>query len=86
MQFLQANAGLIFFGLALVFMMWMHGGGGQHSGMGGGCGMGHEDHGAHEHDLQQIGPPVQGVKPEPSDPAEPIASATHTSGRGAGCH
>ncbi len=66
MQFLQANGSLIFFGLALLFMIWMHRGGGHRSGMGGGCGMGHEDHGALERDLQQTGPPVQGAKANPA--------------------
>ena len=87
MQFLQANSSLIFFGLALVFMMWMHSGGGHRHGTGGGCGMGHEDHARDEQDPHQTGPSVEVVdvaKPDPSEPLTPIA--TGTGERIAGCH
>jgi hypothetical protein len=84
MQFLQANSSLIFFGLALVFMLWMHSGGHRH-GMSGGCGMGHQDHGEHEHDPQQTGPPVEVVevaKPDPSEPVTPICYRHRRTHRG----
>jgi hypothetical protein len=85
MQFIQANASWIFFGLALVFMLWMHGGGHRH-GMGGGSGMGHEHGGAHQHD----GPPAEGEAEKlGSGQTNPAASATHEVGQGgrsAGCH
>ena len=85
MQFIQTNASWIFFGLALVFMLWMHGGGHRH-GMGGGSGMGHEHGGAHQHD----GRPAEGeTETLGSGQTNPDDSATHEvghGGRSAGCH
>ena len=78
MQFIQANATWIFFGLALVFMVWMHGGGHRH-GMDGGSGMGHERGDAHQHD----GRPAEGEAEKlGSAQINPAAPAPDDVGRG----
>ena len=86
MQFIQTNASWIFFGLALVFMIWMHSGGGHRHGMGGGSGIGHEHGGRHRHDGE---PAERGAETLGSGQTNPAVPATHEvghGGRSAGCH
>ena len=86
LAFLQAYGTWIFFGIALLFMLRMHSGGGHQHGSGGGqqlgsnggCGMGHEHSAGHNNDsLREAG---SGLINEP-DPGQPPASAV-----GAGLH
>ncbi len=82
MQFLQANASLIFFALALVFMVWMHNGGGHRHGMGGGCGIGHQHGDEHQHaDQSTEGEPDRPVSGQ-SQPAAPVAVGVAPAGGG----
>ena len=97
-QFLQANATLVFFGLALLFMFWMHSGRGHSMGGGGGCGMGHqhdesdERGSSHQHgnalplDAKPVEPPLEKWGSLEKEPATPVAvGADHTTHAG-GCH
>lgn len=85
MQFIQANAIWIFFGLALVFMLWMHGGGHRH-GMGGGSGMDHERGDAHQHDGRPAGGEAEKLRSGQTSPAAPATHEVGHGGRSAGCH
>jgi hypothetical protein len=83
MQFIQANSTLIFFGLALVFMLWMHGGGHRH-GMGGG--MGHEHGSTHQHDGLSADGGAENPTSGQIQTAPPVADQAGSGGRSAGCH
>ena len=97
MQFLQANASLIFFGIALLLMFYMHSGRG-HSmgGSGGGCGMGHQhdesaehdqQHGArHQPDAMPIEPPIETWGSGDKKSATPVAAGSDHRSHGGGCH
>lgn len=85
MQFIQANASWIFFGLALVFMLWMHGGGHRHR-MGGASGMGHEHGGGHQHDGQPAQGEAEKLGSGQTNAAAPATSEVGRGERGAGCH
>lgn len=99
MQFLQANASWIIFGIALLFMFWMHSGRG-HSmgGSGGGCGMGHQHEesqqpeGAHEHGrdrspgLKPVEPPVETWGSGKRETATPVGAGSSNQRHGGGCH
>lgn len=90
--FLQANGSLIFFGLALLFMVFMHSGRGHQHGMGGGSGMGHQQGGAHEHDTaHEHGPdPLQRPLEKPGlaekESATAVAAGARQNGHSSGCH
>ena len=99
MQFLQANASLIFFGIALLVMLYMHSGRG-HSMGGGGCGggMGHQ-HGeskqpesAHEHggdrsqDVKPVEPPVETWGSAEKEAPTPVGAGSSQRGHGGSCH
>ena len=80
LAFLQAYGTWIFFGIALLFMLRMHSGGGhqhgsgggQHHGPGGGCGMSHEQsNGENTGSLREAG---SGLTNEPAS-RQPSASA-----------
>ena len=83
MQFIQANSTWIFFGLALVFMLWMHGGGHRRS-MGGGTG--HEHGSAHQHDARSADGDAEKPTSGQIQPAPPVADNVGSGGRSAGCH
>ena len=96
LQFLQANATVIFFGIALLFMLYMHSGRGHGMGAGGGgCGMGHQ-HGesqhpgsSHEHgtdhaaEARPVEAPLETGKKEA---AIPVAIGSDHTRQGGGCH
>ena len=83
-SFLQTYGTWIFFGIALLFMFFMHSGRGH--GMGGGRGMGHQHGGGHEQDSPRAEPSQDKAGSGQTPPASPVAAGHGHGGHGAGCH
>lgn len=77
-EFFQTYGSRIFFGIALLFMVFMHSGRGHQHGMGGGCGMGHEHGDGHQDDRKPE--TTTGLSDEPASgqpPALPEGTSVH---------
>ena len=90
LEFLQANGTLVLFGLALLFMVFMHSGRGH--GMGGGCGMGHEHGETHEHggarapEAKPVEPPIEKWGSAETETPTPVMTGGGHDSHGRGCH
>ena len=92
LQFLLGNGTLIFFGIALLFMFYMHSGRG-HSmgGGGGGCGMGHQqgehaEHASSQSETKPVEPPLEKWGSVEKETPTPVATGADHGGHGGGCH